>query len=56
MIADAHWDGLRAPYVPSVLQRVGLTMGAAVGRAVGYSAQYEASQPVAVGGVAPQGA
>jgi quercetin dioxygenase-like cupin family protein len=56
VIADAHWDGLRAPYVPSVLQRVGLTMGAAVGRAVGYSAQYEASQPVAVGGVAPQGA
>jgi len=56
VIADAHWDGLRAPYVPSMLQRVGLTMGAAVGRAIGYSAQYEASQPVTVGGVATQGA
>jgi mannose-6-phosphate isomerase-like protein (cupin superfamily) len=56
VIANAHWDGLRAPYVPSVLQRVGLKMGSAAGRAMGYSAQYEGGNPVIVGDPTPQSA
>jgi len=55
VIAHAHRDGLRAPYVPSALQRVGLAIGATAGRALGYTAQYEPSVPV-IGDAAPQSA
>jgi hypothetical protein len=41
VIAQAHRDGVRAPYVPAALQRVGLAMGSAMGRVMGYTAGYE---------------
>jgi quercetin dioxygenase-like cupin family protein len=55
VIADAHRDGVRAPYVPAALQRVGLAMGSAMGRALGYTAVYEPATTV-IGDAAPQSA
>lgn len=45
-IANAHFDGSRAPYVPAWLQKAGLAGGALVARAFGYGPTYEARQPV----------
>jgi quercetin dioxygenase-like cupin family protein len=41
VIATAHFDDVRLPYVPTVAQRAGLAVGAAVGRLAGYEPSYE---------------
>jgi mannose-6-phosphate isomerase-like protein (cupin superfamily) len=40
VIAQAHFDTVRLPFPPAVLQRMGLAMGAPFGRMLGYSATY----------------
>jgi quercetin dioxygenase-like cupin family protein len=42
VIANHHREGLRAPYVPAVLQRMALGMGAMTGRMFGYQPTHEA--------------
>ena len=43
VIAYAHFDLVRLPYVPRFMQKAALAVGAAVGRAVGYESSYEPS-------------
>ena len=43
VIADAHFDTVRLPFPPALLQRVGLALGAPVGRLLGYEATYAPS-------------
>jgi quercetin dioxygenase-like cupin family protein len=40
VIANAHFDLVRLPYVPAFMQKVALAVGAALGRAVGYESSY----------------
>jgi quercetin dioxygenase-like cupin family protein len=40
VIANAHFDTVRLPFPPAILQQLGLALGAPLGRAVGYSAVY----------------
>ena len=47
VIAKAHFDVVRLPYVPAALQRVGLVAGAALGRAFGYESSYRADRDAA---------
>jgi quercetin dioxygenase-like cupin family protein len=42
VIANAHFDDDRLPYVPTFAQRAALVAGAAVGRLVGFEPTYEA--------------
>jgi quercetin dioxygenase-like cupin family protein len=44
VIADAHFDTVRVPVVPSWLQRAALAVGAPVGRALGYRPVYAPSR------------
>jgi hypothetical protein len=49
VIAREHFDTVRLPFPPAVLQRMGLALGAPLGRLVGYKATYEpATAPIAV--------
>ena len=41
VIANAHFDDVRLPYVPTFAQRAALVAGAAVGRLVGFEPTYE---------------
>src|SRR5947207_2922250 len=41
VIAKYHFDDVRLPLIPHVLQRAALAMGAPLGRALGYSPTYE---------------
>lgn len=41
VIAKAHFDDVRLPYLPTVAQRAALAVGAAVGRLAGYGPSYE---------------
>jgi mannose-6-phosphate isomerase-like protein (cupin superfamily) len=41
VIAQAHFDEVRVPFVPQWLQRAALVMGAPVGRLLGYGAAYQ---------------
>ena len=41
VIADAHFDTVRVPFVPVWLQRAALAAGAPVGRLVGYGPTYQ---------------
>jgi quercetin dioxygenase-like cupin family protein len=43
VIARAHFDDARVPFVPVALQRAGLALGAPLGRLVGYEATYSAA-------------
>ena len=43
VIADAHFDTVRLPFPPAVLQRLGLALGAPLGRLLGYSPSYGSS-------------
>jgi quercetin dioxygenase-like cupin family protein len=43
VIANAHFDLVRLPYVPAFMQKAALAMGAGAGRAVGYEPSYEPS-------------
>jgi quercetin dioxygenase-like cupin family protein len=45
VIANAHFDTVRLPFPPAVLQRIGLALGAPVGRAVGYHPVYVPATP-----------
>jgi mannose-6-phosphate isomerase-like protein (cupin superfamily) len=49
VIANAHFDTVRLPFVPAWLQKAGLIFGAPVGRLVGYAATYpvESGVPLA---------
>jgi quercetin dioxygenase-like cupin family protein len=40
VIANAHFDTVRLPFPPALLQRFGLALGAPVGRALGYGPVY----------------
>jgi quercetin dioxygenase-like cupin family protein len=40
VIANEHFDLVRLPYVPAVMQKAALAVGAALGRAVGYEPEY----------------
>ena len=41
VIANAHFDTIRLPFPPAVLQRIGLALGAPLGRLLGYRPSYE---------------
>jgi hypothetical protein len=41
VIANAHFDTVRLPFPPALLQRIGLALGAPVGRLAGYRPTYE---------------
>jgi len=45
VIANAHFDTVRLPFPPAILQRIGLALGAPLGRAVGYRPVYVPSAP-----------
>jgi mannose-6-phosphate isomerase-like protein (cupin superfamily) len=40
VIARAHFDTVRLPFPPALLQRIGLALGAPVGRLAGYAPTY----------------
>jgi hypothetical protein len=40
VIGNEHFDLVRLPYVPAVMQKAALALGAAIGRAVGYQPGY----------------
>jgi quercetin dioxygenase-like cupin family protein len=40
VIARAHFDVVRLPFPPAILQQLGLALGAAVGRLIGYGPTY----------------
>jgi quercetin dioxygenase-like cupin family protein len=40
VIANAHFDTVRLPFPPAILQRIGLALGAPVGRLLGYRPAY----------------
>jgi hypothetical protein len=42
VIANHHFDVVRLPAIPHVLQKLALAPGALLGRAVGYTPTYEA--------------
>jgi quercetin dioxygenase-like cupin family protein len=41
VIANAHFDTVRLPFLPAWLQKAGLVLGAPLGRLAGYGATYE---------------
>jgi quercetin dioxygenase-like cupin family protein len=47
VIANAHFDTVRLPFPPAVVQRIGLALGAPVGRIVGYEPTYIAGADAA---------
>ena len=46
VIANAHFDTVRLPFVPAWLQKAGLIFGDPVGRLVGYAATYSVESGV----------
>ena len=40
VIANAHFDTVRLPFPPALMQRIGLALGSPVGKLVGYGATY----------------
>jgi quercetin dioxygenase-like cupin family protein len=51
VIANAHFDTVRLPFPPAILQKIGLALGSPVGRLAGYDSTY-----VPAGEAAPQAA
>ena len=45
VIANAHFDTVRLPFPPALVQRIGLALGAPLGRVLGYDAVYVPAQP-----------
>jgi quercetin dioxygenase-like cupin family protein len=45
VIANAHFDTVRLPFPPAILQRIGLALGAPTGRLFGYGPVYVPSEP-----------
>ena len=48
VIANAHFDTVRLPFPPAVMQRIGLALGAPVGKLFGFGATYEPAGEPAV--------
>ena len=40
VIANAHFDTVRLPFPPAIVQRIGLALGSPLGRALGYEPVY----------------
>jgi quercetin dioxygenase-like cupin family protein len=40
VIAQAHFDTVRLPFPPAIVQRIGLALGSPLGRALGYAPVY----------------
>ncbi len=40
VIANAHFDTVRLPFPPAIVQRIALALGAPVGRLAGYRPSY----------------
>jgi mannose-6-phosphate isomerase-like protein (cupin superfamily) len=45
VIANAHFDTVRLPFPPAVVQRIGLALGSPLGRALGYRPVYVPAEP-----------
>ena len=45
VIANEHFDDVRLPFPPALVQRVGLALGAPVGRLLGYRPDYAPATP-----------
>jgi mannose-6-phosphate isomerase-like protein (cupin superfamily) len=45
VIANAHFDTVRLPFPPALLQRIALALGSPLGRAVGYGPVYAPTAP-----------
>jgi hypothetical protein len=45
VIARAHFDTVRLPFPPAIVQRIGLALGSPLGRALGYDPVYVPSIP-----------
>ncbi|HEU5405602.1 MAG TPA: cupin domain-containing protein [Gaiellaceae bacterium] len=48
VIAKAHFDTVRLPFPPAIVQRIGLALGAPLGRALGYEPVYVPAEPAPV--------
>ena len=48
VIANAHFDTVRLPFPPAILQRVGLALGSPLGKALGYRPVYVPTEPAAI--------
>jgi quercetin dioxygenase-like cupin family protein len=48
VIANAHFDTVRLPFPPAIVQRIGLALGAPLGRALGYEPVYVPTEPARV--------
>src|SRR6187397_1402465 len=48
VIANAHFDTVRLPFPPAIVQRIGLALGSPLGRALGYEAIYVPADPAPV--------
>jgi quercetin dioxygenase-like cupin family protein len=46
VIARAHFDTVRLPFPPAVVQRIALVLGSPLGRLLGYTPSYALSTPV----------
>ena len=46
VIANAHFDTVRLPFPPALLQRIGLALGSPFGRALGYRSVYTVDDAV----------
>jgi hypothetical protein len=40
VIAQAHFDTVRLPFPPAIVQRIGLALGSPLGRVLGYEPVY----------------
>jgi hypothetical protein len=47
VIANAHFDTVRLPFPPAIVQRIGLALGSPLGRALGYGPVYVPAEPAA---------
>ena len=45
VIANAHFDTVRLPFPPALVQRLGLAVGAPLGRVLGYDSVYVPAEP-----------
>jgi mannose-6-phosphate isomerase-like protein (cupin superfamily) len=45
VIANAHFDTVRLPFPPALLQRIGLALGAPLGRLAGYTPTHAYARP-----------
>jgi quercetin dioxygenase-like cupin family protein len=46
VIANAHFDTVRLPFPPALIQRIGLALGAPLGKLAGYRAVYVPEAPL----------